>query len=111
MDAVLMEERLSNNNVNLPKGFRYRERRTSENEKIMEHQSKLDFNNVPVPNDLSELIAMLREIFSNELVNVEYVAKLITNYRSNPKDWRQYAKYDPHKLVCIDFIYYKLTLN
>lgn len=80
-------------------GFKYRERRMSENEKIMEHQSKLDFDNVPVPTDLNELVSMLREIFSNELVNVEYVRQLITNYKSNPKDWRQYAKYDPHRLV------------
>ena len=87
--------------INVPEshqnGFRYRERTASENEKISEHQAKLDLNNVPVPSDLNELISMLREIFASEFVNVEYVSKLITNYKSNPKDWRQYAKYDPHR--------------
>lgn len=82
---------------NSENGFKYRERRLSENEKIMEHQTKLDFENVPVPSDLNELVSMLREIFSKDLVNVEYVQQLITNYKSNPKDWRQYAKYDPHR--------------
>lgn len=90
-----MEVEISNNNNE--HGFKYRERRLSENEKIMEHQSKLDFDNVPVPADLNELVSMLRQIFTNDLVNVEYVTKLIANYKSNPKDWRQYAKYDPHK--------------
>lgn len=90
-------ETIQSVDLNTGTGFRYRERRLSENEKIMEHQSKLDFDNVPVPADLNELVSMLKEIFSSDLVNVEYVAKLIGNYRSNPKDWRQYAKYDPHR--------------
>jgi hypothetical protein len=78
-------------------GFTYRNRSLSENEKIMEHQAKLDFNNVPVPKDLNDLIGKLREVFSYDFINVEYVQKLMENYKSNPKDWRQYAKYDPHK--------------
>lgn len=75
----------------------YRERTISEHERITQHQSKLDFDNVPVPKDLNELVDLLREVFSKDLVNVEYVTKLLENYRSNPKDWRKYAKYDPHK--------------
>jgi len=58
---------------------------------------KLDFDNIPVPKDLSELTAHLRQIFSSDTVNVDYVIKLLQNYKSNPKDWRKYAKYDPHK--------------
>jgi cysteine dioxygenase len=58
---------------------------------------KLDFDNIPVPKDLSELVAHLRHIFSSDTVNVDYVSKLLKNYKSNPKDWRKYAKYDPHK--------------
>ena len=67
------------------------------NEKIAEHQAKLDLKNVPVPKDLTELISSLHEVFSSDFVNVEYVSKLLSNYKSNPKDWRQYAKYDPNK--------------
>ena len=75
----------------------YRDRTVSENERIINHQSKLDFDNVPVPKDLKELCSLLHKVFDNDLVNVEYVKKLMLNYKSNPKDWRQYAKYDPHK--------------
>lgn len=83
--------------VSQSKGFFYRERTLAEHHAIVEHQSKLDFTNIPVPKDLNELVLMLREVFSHEFVNVEYTTKLIENYKSNPKDWRQYAKYDPHK--------------
>ena len=58
---------------------------------------KLDFNNIPVPKDLKELLSMLNDIFTRDTVNVEYVKELMSKYKSNPKDWRQYAKYDPHK--------------
>lgn len=95
VDRSMVE--LGSDSVEMDKSCRYRERRASEHEKIAEHERKLDFDNIPVPADLDELIAMLRQIFSNELVNVEYVRQLIANYKSNPKDWRQYAKYDPHK--------------
>ncbi len=58
---------------------------------------KVDFDNVPVPKNMTELIAHLQKIFSSDTVNVDYVTKLLQNYKSNPKDWRKYAKYDPHK--------------
>ena len=58
---------------------------------------KLDFNNIPVPKDMSELVTHLRQIFSSDTVNVDYVTQLLQNYKSKPKDWRKYAKYDPHK--------------
>ena len=75
----------------------HRERTLEDNEKIAAHEAKFDFDNIPVPKDLKELCAMLHEIFDRDMINVEYVTKLIENYNSNPKDWRQYAKYDPHK--------------
>jgi cysteine dioxygenase len=77
--------------------FQYRERTIYEHQKIVEHQTKMNIEQVPVPKDLKELCAILHEVFSHDYVNVEYVSKLIENYRSNAKDWRQYAKYDPHK--------------
>ena len=61
------------------------------------HERKLDFGNIPVPKDINELVMHLREIFSSDTVNVDYVNQLLKNYKSNPKDWRKYAKYDPHK--------------
>ena len=58
---------------------------------------KLDIDNVPVAKDLKELVTILNQIFAGDSVNVEYVIRLLENYKSNAKDWRQYAKYDPHK--------------
>jgi len=64
---------------------------------LMKQEKKLDFTNIPVPKDLKELVSILREVFSDRTVNVEYVTQILKNYKSNPRDWRQYAKYDPHK--------------
>ena len=61
------------------------------------HEKKLDYNNIPVPKDLNELVENLREIFSVDTVDVDYVTKLLQSYKSNPKEWRKYVKYDPHK--------------
>jgi hypothetical protein len=58
---------------------------------------KLDAENAPVPKDLSQLCQILHRVFAQDTVNVEYVKRIIENYKSNPKDWRKYAKYDPHK--------------
>ena len=58
---------------------------------------KLDLNNIPVPKDLKELVSMLGDIFARDTVDVDYVKELMSKYKSNPRDWRQYAKYDPHK--------------
>jgi cysteine dioxygenase len=77
--------------------FQYRERTVSEHVKIEEHRAKLDVDNVPVPSDLAELVELLHKVFAHDFVNVEYVTKLIENYTSNVRDWRKYAKYDPHK--------------
>lgn len=74
-----------------------RTRTESECEKIIAHDSKVDLDNVPVPKDLKELVSIIRKVFSNDIVNVDYVKTLLENYKSNPKDWRHYAKYDPHK--------------
>lgn len=49
------------------------------------------------PRSLDELITELREVFDSDRVNVEYVQALLESYKSNPKDWRKYAKFDPHR--------------
>ena len=60
-------------------------------------ERKLDLNKIPVPKTLTELCDHLRDVFSNSYVNVEYVKQLITNYEANPKEWKPFVKYDPHK--------------
>lgn len=49
------------------------------------------------PKNLEELIGELRRIFDHDRVNVEYVKALLSSYRSNPRDWKKYAKFDPHR--------------
>ncbi len=52
------------------------------------------------PKTLDELVRELHKIFANDRVNVEYVKALLSSYRSNPKDWKKFAKMDPHRCVC-----------
>ena len=49
------------------------------------------------PKNLDELIVELKKIFDQDRVNVEYVKALLSSYRSNPRDWKKYAKFDPHR--------------
>jgi hypothetical protein len=64
---------------------------------ISQNGYKLDAENAPAPKDSPELCQILHIIFVEDTVNVEYVKRIIENYKSNPKKWRKYAKYDPHK--------------
>lgn len=43
---------------------------------------------------LTDLIKELHSAFASDTVNVEYVHQLMTNYKSNPTEWRKYAKFD-----------------
>jgi hypothetical protein len=49
------------------------------------------------PQTLPELIAELHRVFSGDKINIDYVQTLMTLYKSNRKDWKKYAKYDPHR--------------
>ncbi|XP_023707343.1 cysteine dioxygenase type 1 [Cryptotermes secundus] len=48
----------------------------------------------PVISTLEDLIRELYVVFESETVNVEYVQQLMSMYKSNPVDWRRYAKFD-----------------
>ncbi|XP_061726292.1 cysteine dioxygenase type 1 [Cydia pomonella] len=43
---------------------------------------------------LEKLVEELHDIFSRDHVNVQDVQKLMLGYKSNPKDWKKYAKFD-----------------
>ncbi|KAJ2939336.1 hypothetical protein O0L34_g13434 [Tuta absoluta] len=43
---------------------------------------------------LEKLVEELHNIFSHDHVNVQDVQKLMAGYKSDPKDWRKYAKFD-----------------
>ena len=44
-----------------------------------------------------EMIEKLLEIFESDEVNIEEVEELLGSYKSNPADWRKYAKFDKYK--------------
>ena len=58
-----------------------------------------DVCKITPPKNLDELIKELHNVFSSDRVNVDYVNALMTSYKSNPRDWKKFAKYDPHRCV------------
>lgn len=47
---------------------------------------------------LSALITELHQVFDSDSVNIEYVNHLLLSYKSNPADWKKYAKFDRYRL-------------
>ncbi|CAK1593526.1 unnamed protein product [Parnassius mnemosyne] len=45
-------------------------------------------------NALEILVQELHKVFSNDHVNIQDVQKLMAAYKSEPKDWKKYAKFD-----------------
>jgi cysteine dioxygenase len=56
-----------------------------------------DHTKMPPISSLDELIAALRQVFDSSEVNVDYVQALMESYKSNPLDWRRYAKFDAYR--------------
>lgn len=56
-----------------------------------------DLKSIVAPKSLEELKEQLRKVFSYDRVNIDYVIRLLESYKSNPKDWKQYAKFDKHR--------------
>lgn len=48
----------------------------------------------PAVETLADLIAALNREFETNYVNIEMVNHLMLAYKSNPKEWRKYAKFD-----------------
>lgn len=46
---------------------------------------------------LSELIAELHKVFESDRVNIEYVNHLLLSYKSNPSEWKKFAKFDRYR--------------
>ncbi|XP_012267788.2 cysteine dioxygenase type 1 [Athalia rosae] len=52
---------------------------------------------VPKISTLQELVGELHEAFATDIVNIDYVQELMASYKSNPQDWRKYAKFDRYR--------------
>ena len=46
-----------------------------------------------------ELIQSLKEAFSGDSVDVDHVNHVMSQYVSDPDDWKQYSNFDPHRFV------------
>lgn len=46
---------------------------------------------------LEELIHQLHNAFSTDRVDIDHVQMLMSSYRSNPQDWKKFAKFDRHR--------------
>lgn len=51
----------------------------------------------PSADSLTDLIKQLHRVFESDHINVEYVHELMLSYKSNPKEWQKYAKFDRHR--------------
>ena len=51
----------------------------------------------PVVNSLDDLIRELQKIFAEDNVNIDEVKAILSAYKSNPKEWKKYAKFDTHR--------------
>lgn len=54
---------------------------------------------LPTVNSLTDLIQELNAVFASDSVNVELVHYLMKSYKSNPLDWKKYAKFDRYRYV------------
>lgn len=50
--------------------------------------------NAPVVETLPGLIQELHRVFEQDRVNIEYVNHLMLSYKSNPSEWKKFAKFD-----------------
>lgn len=60
----------------------------------MDRDKNKNFDCVREPANLDELRHELHKVFCEEPINIDYVRKLMTTYRSNSKDWKQFANFE-----------------
>lgn len=53
--------------------------------------------NAPIMNTLPDLIRELHRVFDQDHVNIEYINHLMLSYKSNPSEWKKFAKFDRFK--------------
>ncbi|KAL8605965.1 hypothetical protein ACOMHN_063000 [Nucella lapillus] len=66
----------------------------------MEMDADEDFTDpksVRPPENLKDLIQQLHKVFAQDEINVDYVKTLMESYKSNPREWKKFAKFDPHR--------------
>lgn len=61
---------------------------------LVENREKLQRGKVST---LRELIDVLHEVFQTDHVNIDLVQDLMTSYKSNPVEWKKFAKFDRYR--------------
>ena len=46
---------------------------------------------------LEDLIAKLHKAFEGDVVDVDHVMDVMKSYKSNPAEWKKYAKFDRYR--------------
>jgi len=46
---------------------------------------------------MDKLIKDIGEVFKDDEINTEDIRRILSNYKSNPLDWKKYAHFDAHK--------------
>lgn len=54
-------------------------------------------NGLPTVSSLNDLIEELKLVFVSDSVNIDLVNYLMKSYKSNPIDWKKYAKFDRYR--------------
>lgn len=52
---------------------------------------------LPVIGSLDDLVKELNLIFESDTVNIELVSYVMKSYKSNPMDWKKYAKFNRYR--------------
>jgi cysteine dioxygenase len=60
-------------------------------------QERLHGNDASKSVSLKELIGQLHEAFASNDVDIDYVQDLMLAYKSNPQEWRKFAKFDRYR--------------
>lgn len=73
-----------------------RERDVVLRSKLPEYEALRPAQNPPAAtiNGLDKLVQELHRIFRDDVVDIEHVSEVMASYRSNPADWKKFAKFD-----------------
>lgn len=47
--------------------------------------------------DMTELVSQLHAAFETDQVDVDHVKEIMSAYKSSPKDWARFAKFDEYR--------------
>lgn len=59
---------------------------------------------------LDGLVEQLHKAFETDYVDIDHVQGIMAAYRSNPQDWKKYAKFDRYRYVdCFSFFFIQMA--